>query len=130
MVARWHLLSNRLQSNNEQREGNEGYTLGSGRPRESGFLFDAVMKTGQSGSVAWTHQRMAGVQSWMRHNKLEENINKKTKTKKTTICVSCVMTTIFQEKMKGAVNIPFKSRFKRRKRLSIPPLFLLSLLMI
>ncbi len=23
--------------------------------------------------------------------------------------------------MKGAVNIPFKSRFKRRKRLSLPP---------
>ena len=34
--------------------------------RESGFLFDAVMKTGQSGSVAWTHQRMTAVQSWMR----------------------------------------------------------------
>ena len=34
--------------------------------RDFGLLFDAVMKTGQIGSVDWTHQRMTAVQSWMR----------------------------------------------------------------
>ena len=75
MVARWHLLSNRLRSNNEKRERErEGkkpkvipvVLVAQEAHRESGFLFDAVMKTGQSGSVAWTHQRMTAVQSWMR----------------------------------------------------------------
>ena len=49
--------------------------------RESGLLFDAVMKTGQSGSMTWTHQRMTAVQSWMRQQARRKPFNEKRRGK-------------------------------------------------